>query len=540
MFKSKYWFILLILVPIILTNCAKRGSITGGPKDTLAPVLTSSFPKNYSKKFEGKTITLTFDEYVKVKDANKQVIVSPPLKKQLSITPQGGASKTLTLRFTDTLQDNTTYSINFGESIIDNNEGNPYSAFKYVFSTGDVIDSLKLSGTTSDALSQTNDDYVSVMLYPAETFSDSTIYKETPLYITNTLEKNSDFTLDFVKEGTYYLIALKDKGRVNLFDPAVDKIGFLDEPITFPVDSTTTFNLKMFQEIEPFALKRPAQQSNNKVSFGIGKTKFEDFTIDAELNNNKIETRFTRVTEKDSILLWLPELEIQKEDSLKIKLSNLGETYEQALKLKTMKQTDTLVVNIPKSSALNFRDNFTITASTPIETFDATKVTLLKKDSTAVPFEVVLNKLNNKVELLFEKHENEVLTATFLPETLVDFYGKANDTIVAKINIPVYTDFANLNITVENIKEFPIILQLLDSKEKVIYEAYSEKETEFIFNAIEPNKYTVRIIYDTDKNGEWTTGNYLLKQQPEEVYYYPQVIDARANWEINQTITIPQ
>jgi len=540
MFKSKYWLILLFLVPIILTNCAKRGNITGGLKDTLAPVLLSSFPENYNKKFEGTTIKLNFDEYVKVKDASKEVIVSPPLKKPLTILPQGGTSKTLTLRINDTLQPNTTYSINFGQSIIDNNEGNPYTAFKYVFSTGDTIDSLSVKGTTSDALSQTDDDYVSVMLYAAETFTDSTIYKEPPLYITNTLSKNSNFTLDFVKEGTYYLIALKDKGKANLYDPAVDKIAFYEKPITFPVDTTEVINLKMFVETEPFSIKRPEQKSNNKVNFGIGKTKYEDFTIEALLNNEKIATRFTRVNKKDSIQLWLPPLEIGKQDSLQIKLTNAGENYEYALKLKTLKQIDSLQISAPKNLKLNFRDQFTLTPSTPIENFDKSKISIVKKDSTPIAFEPVINKLDNTIELLFDKEEKEVYTATILPNAIVDFYGKANDTLVSVLAIPDYRDFANLTIDLENVKSFPFIIQLLDSKEAVIYEAYSEKETQFIFDAILPNKYTVRIIYDTDKNKEWTTGNYLLKQQPEEVFYYPALIDARANWEINQTINLKE
>ena len=538
MFKSKYWFIFLFLIPIILTNCAKRGSITGGAKDTLAPVMISSFPENYSKMFEGNTIKLTFDEYVKVKDASKQVIVSPPLKRALTITPQGGVSKTITLRINDTLQPNTTYSINFGQSIIDNNEGNPYSAFKYVFSTGDKIDSLSIKGKTRDALSQTPDDYVTVMLYPAETFTDSTIYKETPLYITNTLEKNSDFTIDFVKEGKYYLVALKDKANNNKFDPAADKIAFLPEPISFPVDSLNIFDLKLFKEVDSFEVKKPTQQSNNKLSFGIGKTDYKNFKVEAELNHKKIDTRITRVADKDSILLWLPNLEIGKEDSLQLAISNKGTNFEKALKLKSMKQSDSLLVNAPTSLTVNFRDNFKIPVSTPIEKFDISKISFIRKDSSAVAFTHVIKKLDNEIELIFDKEENEIYTAVLLPGTITDFYGKMNDTIVSKINIPALKDFANLTITLDNLKSFPIILQLLDSKEKVIYESYSEKETKFIFDAILPNKYTVRVIYDTDKNKEWTSGNYFLKQQPEEVYYYPQVIDARANWEINQTIDV--
>jgi uncharacterized protein (DUF2141 family) len=542
MFKSKYWFVFLILIPIILTNCAKRGTITGGPKDTLAPVLTSSFPENYSKKFEGNTIKLNFDEYVKVKDANKQVIVSPPLSKPLTILPQGGVGKTLTIRFTDTLQPNTTYSINFGQSIIDNNEGNPYSAFKYVFTTGESLDSLSIKGATKDALSQKDDDYVSVMLYPAETFTDSTIYNQAPLYITNTLEKNTKFTIDFVKEGKYYLVALKDKANNNKFDPATDKIGFYNEPIEFPVDSSKVFDLRLFQEDLPFAIKRPAQQSTNKVSFGVGKTNYEDLSVTTELNNEAIDTRITRVAQKDSLLLWLPVLDIKKDDSLKITVQNQGEIFTESIRLKTMKQVDSLQINVPRSSSLGYRDNFKISPATPIEKFDKSKISIIKKDSTQIPFDYKLDKLENMVDLIFDKEENEVYTATILPDAIIDFYGKTNDTIISKITIAERREFGDLYITLNNVKSFPLILQLIDKSEKVIYETYSEKETYFEFETIKANDYTVRIIYDTDKNKEWTTGNYLLKRQPEEVLYF-QINNGkgvRANWVVNETIDLSQ
>jgi hypothetical protein len=127
--------LMCLLVVVILSSCAKRGNITGGLKDTIAPVLKSSFPKNGSVNFNGKEIKLVFDEYVKLKNINKQLIISPPMKNQPEILPYN-ASKVITIKLKDTLQPNTTYSFNFGQSIEDNNEANPYPQFKYIFSTG--------------------------------------------------------------------------------------------------------------------------------------------------------------------------------------------------------------------------------------------------------------------------------------------------------------------------------------------------------------------------------------------------------------------
>ena len=135
---------------LIIVSCAKRGSISGGLKDTIAPVLKVGFPKNYSTSFTGQSIKLTFDEYVKLKDINKQLIISPPIAKKPQILPLT-ASKTVSINFLDPLEPNTTYSLNFGQSIEDNNEGNPYKQFKYIFSTGTFIDSLSISGNIKDA-----------------------------------------------------------------------------------------------------------------------------------------------------------------------------------------------------------------------------------------------------------------------------------------------------------------------------------------------------------------------------------------------------
>src|SRR5690606_13844623 len=133
--------LLFFSVSVILIGCAKRGMIDGGPKDTVAPVLLMSFPKNYSTEFKGNEIQLIFDEYVKLKNVNKQLIVSPPMETPPEILPTT-ASKKITIKLKDTLKLNTTYSLNFGQSIEDYNESNPYPQFKYVFSTGTYIDSL--------------------------------------------------------------------------------------------------------------------------------------------------------------------------------------------------------------------------------------------------------------------------------------------------------------------------------------------------------------------------------------------------------------
>ena len=198
---------ILTVFSVLFISCAKRGAITGGPKDTIAPVIVKSNPKNYETNFTGKTIKIDFSEYIKVKDINKQLIISPPMEKTPTIVPQGSASKFISITLNEDLKPNTTYSFNFGQSITDYNEGIPYSQFKYVFSTGSFVDSLTISGNIKDAFESKTDDFVTVMLYDAASYNDSLVYKKKPIYITNTLEKSTNFKIENKKASGYYIVA---------------------------------------------------------------------------------------------------------------------------------------------------------------------------------------------------------------------------------------------------------------------------------------------------------------------------------------------
>ena len=195
----------------MIIGCAKKGIITGGKKDTIAPKMISSFPKNFSTNFNGKEIKLNFDEFVKLKNVNKQLIISPPMKKQPDILPYN-ASKTVNIKIKDTLLPNTTYSFNFGTSIQDNNEGNPYEQFKFVFSTGNFIDSLKLGIKIKDAINRKTDNFVSVMLYEYnEKYNENN--KNAPLIPDSTANKN--IFLDILLRSLSYIDKMFLKTKSN-------------------------------------------------------------------------------------------------------------------------------------------------------------------------------------------------------------------------------------------------------------------------------------------------------------------------------------
>lgn len=534
MFKKNF-AIFIIIFSLSLIGCAKRGSITGGLKDTLAPILKSSFPKNFSTNFNEKVIKLNFDEYVKLKDLNKQLIVSPPMKYEPLILPTN-ASKYLTIKINDTLQPNTTYSFNFGQSITDNNEGNPLNQFKYVFSTGTYIDSLSLGGTIKDAYEKEPDTFVSVMLYEMNgKFSDSVVYNQTPRYITNTLDSLKTFRLENLKAGKYMLIALKDKNKNNKFNPKEEKIGFIKQAITIPND--TLYELELFQEILPFKALKPIQASGNRLYVGYeGKQDFEKSKpkITLKKNSETIPSIVTQMPKKDSVQVWYKDI---KTDSLTMTISRGDYSKDFAFKVKDQKK-DSLSISALQNGVLSFKERFTIVSSTPLVGFDKSKMQLINAAKESVDFKTEYDEFNQKLFFDFKKSPSEKYEVTILPGALTDFFDKQNDTLTYKLSTKSVEDCGNLRVKLQNVKKFPVIVELIDSRGDVMTSSYSENETTINFDLIEPALYSLRIIYDDNKNKRYDSGNFMEKRYSEEVVYFSKEIDVRANWDVEQIFDV--
>jgi uncharacterized protein (DUF2141 family) len=535
MFKNIFKYIPFLLL-IFFMSCAKRGSITGGAKDTIAPTLKSSFPENYSIKFQGNKIKLVFDENIKLKDLNKQLIISPPMKNEPLIIPTT-PTKNLTITIKDTLLPNTTYSLNFGQSIADNNEGNPYNQFKYVFSTGDYIDSLALGGKVKDAYDKEVASFVSVMLYEAnEKFNDSTIYKENPRYVTNTLDSLKTFRLENLKAGKYFLIALKDNNKNNKFNHKSDRIGFNKEVVTIPND--TVFELELFKEDLPFKAIKPVQVSGNRLILGFeGKenSKGEKPKIILKNKDEIIPSVVTKIAKKDSLQVWFKPLKI---DSLSLKIEKGNYKKDFNFKIKNQKN-DTLNLKAVQSGILNFRDRFTLESSTPLVKFDKSKIKLIDKDSTAVNFTTAYDEYTQELFIDFKIEEAQKYNLKMMPGAVTDFFEKTNDTLSFSTSTRNRADYGNLILSLKNVKRFPVIIELTDAKGTIVKATeYTDSKTEIEFNLLEPFLYTLRAIYDDNKNKEWDTGSYLEKKQAEEVIYFSKEIDVRTNWDVTQTFDL--
>lgn len=524
----KYTFFLFL---IILASCAKRGTITGGLKDTIAPILKVSFPKNFNTNFTGNKIQLVFDENIKLKNLNKQLIISPPMKNEPLIIPTT-PTKTITITLKDTLQPNTTYSLNFGQSIADNNEENPLNQFKYVFSTGATIDSLQLGGTIKSALYKEVESFVSVMLYDVnDKFNDSVIYKQNPRYITNTLDSLKTFRLENLKAGKYLLVALKDYNNNNKFDPKKDKIGFVKEFVSVPND--TLYELEIFREKLPFKAIRPVQAAGNKLIMGYEGTMDNPKDLPKltlKDNATEINHLVTKFPKKDSLQIWYKPI---KTDSLKLFVKKDKYETKFSFKIKDQKK-DTLNVTPLQMGDLKFREQFTLEASTPLINIVNEKITLLDKNKKSIPFKTEYDEYNQRFYFDFKKEPSENYVMTVLPEAFTDFFEKKNDTLTFKFSTRNTSDYGNLSVNLQKVKSYPVLIELTNAKGDVLASEYTTENSTINFNLIEPAQYTLRATYDSNKNGKWDPGDYLNKLQAEEVIYFSKEIDVRANWDVNQ------
>jgi len=535
MLKNRFLVYIFVVFSLILTGCAKRGSITGGAKDTIPPMITRSLPDNMSTNFNGNEIRIDFNEYIKIKDINKQLIISPPMDLAPDITPTGSASKYIKIRIKDTLEPNTTYSFNFGQSITDNNEGNPYSQFKFIFSTGAYIDSLTLNGAIKDAYTKETDNFVTVMLYEDnEKFNDSTVYKERPRYVTNTLDSMINYSLQNLKAGKYHLFALKDQNNNYRFDPNIDKIAFLPEPVNVPADNTV-YELELFKEQRPFKALKPVQASSNRLIAGY-EGKGEGIKATVKNGSETVPSIITQFPKKDSIQIWIPRNITA--DSLQVSVGKNDSIRDFNVRLKEMKAMDSLTVSEVQKGGLHFREKFQITTSTPIVAIDTTKINIINKDSIAVKYTLAHRQFEQLLEFDFAKEEEQKYTVTLMPGALRDFYDKENDTLVVKLSTRTYADYANMRLTLQNAARFPLIVELTDAKGEVKASHYSEGETRINFDNILPDKYTLRIIYDDNKNRVWDPGSYLEKRQPEQVIYHPKEIEVRENWDVDEVFNL--
>ncbi|WP_299714056.1 Ig-like domain-containing protein [uncultured Tenacibaculum sp.] len=532
-----YNFILLLLsFSFLLSSCARKGRPQGGPKDEDAPILVSAKPAYESLNFKDDNIRIYFDEYIVLKDLNKQLIVSPPFKNDPLITPQGTPSKYINIKILDSLRENTTYTFNFGNAVQDNNENNPLENFKYIFSTGDFIDSLSIAGSIKDITIKEPKKNYSVLLYKIDsTYTDSIVYKNKPDYVTRTYDSiNYKFTN--IAEGKYFLMAVDEESPDYKFNPRTDKIGFFKDTLYLPKDSIKKKPMILFKEIQPYIFKRGKEVTKGKIQFGFtGKQENIEIKLTSKVPSDFVyRTSFEK--DKDTINYWYYSKE--KLDSLNFIISEKTSIDTATVSLRK-KKMDSLSVSSNVKSVLHLNDTLILSTNNPIINVDKTKFSLENlTDSTDVDYELKTIS-NTELAVLFEKKMKRSYRLTALPKAIEDIFKVGSkDTLDYKFNTKDTEDYGSIILSVDKQVKAPVIIELLKDN-KVFKKKILNSSGKIEFNLLVPDTYMIRAIIDENGNGIWDTGKYQEKRQPESIIYYPDELpELRANWISNLNFTV--
>ncbi len=528
---------ILLLGGLLLSTvqCAKRASPTGGPRDSIPPLLVNASPKLNTVFFDKDEINLTFNEYVTLKDISKQLIISPPLNSsQYKIYPVTGAAKKVTVKLLDTLLDNTTYTFNFGEGIIDFNESNPISYLTYTLSTGATIDSLYIKGRITDAFERETDRFISLQLYPVDsTFTDSVIYTKKPLYVTSTLD-TTIYRFQNLRAGKYALVALKDQAGNYYFDQNADKIGFVDTLIELPQDSI--IDLRLFKERTNFFWDKPYFINDHHIALAYyGDRKEEPFKMVSEVPDS-FEYLVTQSRKTDTLNYWFKGAEL---DSLQFELK-----IKDSLQIRTVyfknPVADSLVINKFTQGSLRLKSKFEIESNLPITQINSEQLVVTNVDTLQIPAKLEIQENYDRIFVDFEILPNDRYEIKLLPNALVDFWGNTNDTLVYKTSTKKIEDYGNIYLRVQHQSSVPFIIELLNNDKVVRRYTKPVDGNAYTFELLDAGKYRVRLIEDANENEQWDTGNYLQKIQPEKVIYFWKEIDLRANWDMNETFNTSQ
>ncbi len=514
--------LLLLVLAFLFRSCAIQVPPTGGPRDIEGPKILSMEPSSSATGFNQERIEIEFDEYVKLNSIRDKFLASPPLKYDPIISVKG---KRLVIEIKDTLIQNTTYLFNFGDAIVDIRENNPLTNFQYVFSTGESIDSLSIRGSIKDAFSREPMEEMTVGLYK-QIDEDSIPYKYKPTFIART-DKYGEFNLQYLARGRYSLFALKDENSNYLFDRPDEQIAFLANQIDLQTNIDTIILEAFVENHESQYLKKQEEKGPySRLIFNLPVDSLSYSLIEGSLKEELLLAKIN--PSKDTIDLWWRE-----QDGKRWEIAYVADTLSDTIKLKVdsiRRPEDKSYLKAIMSSQLDFFSKLKLSFPYPIRAIDTSLISIYNKDSIKISFTatVLTNPLD--VELAFDVEQASNYKVEILPNAFEDIYRTKSDSIQKKINSNQLSDFGNLSVVVETSDNSSKILQLLNSSDKLIREI-SLTDSIAKFNYLKSGSYSLRLIYDSNKDAIWTTGNYLEGLQAEKIVLFEEKITMRSNWD---------
>ena len=528
-------FKLLILIIVLIYGCASMRAPEGGPIDKTPPKVLKMEPKDLTTNFTAKKITLTFDEYFNIQNESKEFSISPEQEKPPILKKD---KKKLEVIFQDSLEKNTTYTLNFGKAIADVNEGNVLKNLTYAFSTGPLLDSLTITGRVTNTLTGKPELDAIVFIIP---LSRDSIFGKKKASIYTTTDSSGLYKLSNLKKETYKIYALKETNGDKIYQQNTDEIGFIKEPITL-TKNIDSVNIGIFKELaQNFRVLDRKFNPDGSISliFNQKLTKPELIILDQKsIDDNKI-VRYNKTN--DSLKIWLQDLTF---DSVRIAIKNEGKALDTVTFNRDKKDTYTRVLlnadNL-ESSILNPYRPYKLSFNLPIDKIDLTKIKLTEDSIPKSGFTMAKDStdlLSYLFNYPWKKKTN--YTITFGEGTFTSIFNAKNKEFRKSLRLGSADDYGTLilNLEVPDTTKSYVLEVLNDRKATILRDKLTKNKTITLSN-YKIGTYFAKIIYDDNKNGIWDTGNVRNGTQPEKILFFPTEFTIRANWLQNMKLIIP-
>lgn len=519
---------------LLLAACAQIVTPDGGPKDNRPPRVVKYSPDSAATNFRGKKIVITFDEYIALNDLNKQLIISPAVKRRPEVTIH---RKDLVIEFKDTLEANTTYSISFGKAIRDITENNTLDNFRFVFSTGPYIDSLKISGTIVNAQTLRGEKNVLVMLY--RDTKDSVVFKKKPYYYTRT-DDAGNYQITNLAAATYKIFALDDQGEDYLYNTSEERIAFSDSLINLRADRDSV-RMMMFREKSPKQfLVKAEQMGPGRIRFIYNKP-VEGFSVAYVETFPGSMKPYTEVSAtKDTLNIWFSTIELDSVTFITRSTEKILDTIPMKMQKVTKKPVRAgaqdpralLVSTNASSGKILPGQQLRVQTSNPITALDSTKIVLrVGRDTIRPNIQHTANSRVLRFNVTFPEDSSFFLFMA--PGAIKDVYGQRNDTVRQSFTVQPARMFGNLSLKMPNLERGNYLVQIVDDKDAVVRDTVINGPASLQFGTMPAGNYRVRLILDENGDGKFTPGNYLLNIPPEKVIYYATSVRVRAGWDMD-------
>lgn len=584
-------FALVFVASVVLYSCANMASPSGGDYDFDPPKVLKTTPVFNATNVNSNVIEIVFDELVQIEKPNENVIVTPPQKRMPVIR---AVSNRVKVELRDTLLPNTTYTIDFTSAIVDNNEKNPLENFSISFSTGDIVDSLAVSGKV---LAANNLEPVKGIYVGLHSNLDDSAFIKIPFERISRTNENGEFTIRGVAPGKYRIYALDDVVRSYKYDNQSNAIAFLDTIIVPSFTSAsridTLFNKDMTIDtvvnvgytrflpddivLRSFTssfrrqyLQKHERPSDSQMNLFFGAStqlaEIKPLSVNRDIKDWAV---LERSAGNDTLQYWIIDPQIAEMDTLKLQVTyhktdtlnnpvlttdtlnfidrnkkNREKALEKAEKDKKKKdaQPEFLGVSTNVGAVLNMYDSISIVFAQPLQDFDKDKLQLQSLVDSVYQdeeFQIISNERNPRKYVIIHKWQyGKSYRLSADSAVFNSYYGLHTNTIDQKFRIKREDEYGKLYLQLSgyDFESSPAFIELLDGSDKPLRKSLVKHNKRnniwgALFSDVNPGKYYFRIVIDKNDNGIWDTGDYYKKIEPEEVYYCNKAYEIKALWE---------